>query len=62
MRDRERNNIVLKSEALEHADRVALQKRLGNTASVQRREVHIANDDSWRIRLVKVLQELEVGG
>ena len=56
VRDRERNNIVLKSEALEHADRVGLQKRLGSTAAVQRREVHIPNDDSWRIRLVKVLQ------
>ena len=58
VRDRERNNIVLKSEALEHADRVGLQKRLGNTAAVQRREIHIPNDDSWRIRLVKVLQEM----
>ena len=58
VRDRERNNIVLKSEALEHADRVGLQKRLGSTAAVQRREVHIPNDDSWRIRLVKVLQEM----
>jgi hypothetical protein len=58
VRDRERNNIVLKSEALEHADRVKLQKRLGSTAAVQRREVHIPNDDSWRIRLVKVLQEI----
>jgi transcription-repair coupling factor (superfamily II helicase) len=58
VRDRERNNIVLKSEALEHADRLGLQKRLGNTASVQRREVHLANDDTWRIKLVKVLQEI----
>jgi transcription-repair coupling factor (superfamily II helicase) len=56
VRDRERNHIVLKSEALEHADRAGLQKRLGSTAAVQRREVHIPNDDSWRIRLVKVLQ------
>jgi transcription-repair coupling factor (superfamily II helicase) len=58
VRDRERNNIVIKSEALEHADRSELQKRLGNTAAVQRREVHIANDETWRIKLVKVLQEI----
>ncbi len=62
VRDRERNNIVIKSEALEHADRVALQRRLGSAAAVQRREVHIANDETWRIKLVKVLQEMEVGG
>ena len=61
VRDRERNNIVLKSEALEHADRFGLQRRLGNTASVQRREVHLANNETWRIKLVKVLQELEAG-
>jgi hypothetical protein len=60
VRDRERNNIVIKSEALEHADRFGLQKKLGSTAAVQRREVHIVNDDTWRIKLVKVLQELEV--
>jgi transcription-repair coupling factor (superfamily II helicase) len=58
VRDRERNNIVLKCEALEHMDRFGLQKRLGNAAAVQRREVHIVNDDTWRIKLVKVLQEL----
>jgi transcription-repair coupling factor (superfamily II helicase) len=62
VRDRERNNIVIKSEALEHADRPALQKRLGSAAAVQRREVHIANDETWRIKLVKVLQEMDVGG
>ena len=38
VRDRERNNIVLKCEALEHFDRLALQKKLGSTAGVQRRE------------------------
>jgi hypothetical protein len=58
VRDRERNTIVLKSEALEHVNRVALQKRLGSTAAVQRREVHLANDETWRIKLVKVLQML----
>ena len=58
VRDRERNNIVIKSEALEHADRIGLQRRLGSTAAVQRREVHIANDETWRIKLVKVLQEM----
>ena len=62
VRDRERNNIVIKCEALEHADRFALQKRLGSAAAVQRREVHIANDETWRIKLVKVLQEMDVGG
>jgi hypothetical protein len=51
---------VLKCDALEHIDRFALQKKLGSAASVQRREVHIANDETWRIKLVKVLQELEV--
>jgi transcription-repair coupling factor (superfamily II helicase) len=61
VRDRERNNIVIKSEALEHADRFALQKKLGSAASVQRREVHIANDETWRIKLVKVLQEMDAG-
>jgi anti-anti-sigma regulatory factor len=61
VRDRERNNIVIKCEALEHADRSGLQKRLGNAAAVQRREVHIANDDTWRIKLVKVLQEMANG-
>ena len=60
VRDRERNNIVIKSEALEHADRLALQKKLGSAASVQRREIHIANDETWRIKLVKVLQEMGV--
>ncbi len=58
VRDRERNNIVLKSDALEHAHRFGLQARLGSTAAVQRREVHITNDDAWRIKLVKVLQEM----
>jgi transcription-repair coupling factor (superfamily II helicase) len=62
VRDRERNNIVLKSEALEHVNRVALQKRLGSTAAVQRREVHIANDETWRIKLVRVLHELADSG
>ncbi len=62
VRDRERNNIVLKCDALEHVDRFGLQKKLGSAASVQRREVHIANDETWRIKLVKVLEELEVGG
>jgi transcription-repair coupling factor (superfamily II helicase) len=58
VRDRERNNIVIKCEALEHADRSGLQKRLGSAAAVQRREVHIANDETWRIKIVKVLQEM----
>ncbi|CAG0932266.1 Transcription-repair-coupling factor [Thermoflexales bacterium] len=58
VRDRERNNLVLKCEALEHADRLSLQKKLGSAASVQRREVHLANDETWRIKLVKVLQEI----
>jgi hypothetical protein len=62
VRDRERNNIVIKCEALEHADRSALQRRLGSAAAVQRREVHIANDETWRIKLVKVLQEMDMGG
>ncbi len=58
VRDRERGNIVLKSEALEHVDRIALQRRLGSSASVQRREIHIPMDEAWKIQLVKVLREI----
>jgi transcription-repair coupling factor (superfamily II helicase) len=55
-RDRERALIVLKSEALEHVDRIGLQKRLGGLASVQRREIHLPLNDGWRVELVKVLE------
>ena len=55
-RDRERGNIVLKSEALEHADRSGLQRRLGSLASVQRREIHLPLKDDWRVTLVRVLE------
>jgi transcription-repair coupling factor (superfamily II helicase) len=58
VRDRERNNIVIKSEALEHADRFALQRKVGSAAAVQRREAHVVNDETWRIKLVKVLEEI----
>lgn len=56
VRDRERSNIVLKSEALERMDRIGLQQRLGSLASVQRREIHLPMKDEWRVDLVKVLQ------
>ena len=59
-RDRERGNIVLKSEALEYIDRIGLQQRLGTLASVQRREVHVPLKDEWRGALVKVLEILGV--
>lgn len=55
-RDRERGNIVLKAETLEHADRAGLQRRLGTLAAVQRREVHVPLKDEWRVTLVKVLE------
>jgi transcription-repair coupling factor (superfamily II helicase) len=55
-RDRERGMIVLKSEALEHVDRIGLQKRLGSLASVQRREIHLPLNDEWRVELVKALE------
>jgi transcription-repair coupling factor (superfamily II helicase) len=55
-RDRERGNIVLKSEALEHVDHVGLQRRLGSLASVQRREIHLPLKDGWRVALVRVLE------
>ncbi len=56
VRDRERGNIVLKSEALEHVDRIGLQRRLGSLAAVQRREIHLPMKDDWRVELVKVLE------
>ena len=55
-RDRERGNIVLKSDALEHIHRSALQQRLGDLAQVQRREVHVPLKDEWHVTLVKVLE------
>jgi len=55
-RDRERGNIVLKSDALENVDRIGLQRRLGNMAAVQRREIHLPLKDEWRVNLVKVLE------
>lgn len=55
-RDRERGNIVLKSDALENVDRVGLQHRLGTLAAVQRREIHLPLKDEWRVSLVKVLE------
>jgi transcription-repair coupling factor (superfamily II helicase) len=58
VRDRERSNIVLKSETLERLDRIGLQKRLDSLASVQRREIHLAMKDEWRVDLVKVLQTI----
>lgn len=58
VRDRERSSIVLKSETLERLDRIGLQKRLDSLASVQRREIHLAMKDEWRVDLVKVLQTI----
>ena len=55
-RDRERGNIVLRSDALEHVDRVGLQHRLGSLAAVQRREIHLPLKDEWRVSLVRVLE------
>jgi transcription-repair coupling factor (superfamily II helicase) len=55
-RDRERGNIVLRSDALENVDRVGLQHRLGNLAAVQRREIHLPLKDEWRVALVRVLE------
>ncbi|MBP7690227.1 MAG: DEAD/DEAH box helicase, partial [Thermoflexales bacterium] len=55
-RDRERGNIVLKSDALEHIDRVGLQHRLGTLAAVQRREIHLPLKDEWQVNLVRVLE------
>jgi transcription-repair coupling factor (superfamily II helicase) len=60
VRDREHNRLIVRSEALEHADRVGLQARLADRASVQRREIHVplpANGE-WRSNLVKVLEEM----
>ena len=56
VRDRERNQLVIRSEALEHVDRVGLQRRLGDLASVQRREIHVPMKEGWQVELMKVLE------
>jgi hypothetical protein len=58
VRDRERSNLIIRSDALEHVDRFGLQKRLGDLGTVQRREIHapLPSETEWRVAVVNILQ------
>ncbi len=53
---REEGQLVLRSDALEHVDREALQKRLGSRARVARRAVWLPMREDWQVNLVRVLE------
>ena len=52
------NHLVLRSDALEEVDRVALQRALGERIRVQRREIYLplGPEEVWRAELVRTLQ------
>lgn len=58
---REENQLVLRSDALEHADRAALQRRLGTRARVARRAIWIPMREDWQVNLLRVLELLNLG-
>jgi transcription-repair coupling factor (superfamily II helicase) len=61
VRDRERDMLVIHCDALEHMDRGELQWRIGDLASVARRQINLPFRESiigWREALVKVLEAI----
>jgi hypothetical protein len=52
------NHLVIRSDALEEVDRVALQRALGERIRVQRREIYLplGPEKVWRAELVRTLQ------
>lgn len=54
----EEGQLVLRSDALEHVDREALQKRLGTRARVARRAVWMPMREDWQMNLLRVLEVL----
>ncbi|MCS7220456.1 MAG: transcription-repair coupling factor [Anaerolineae bacterium] len=55
---REEGQLVLRSDALEHMDREALQRRLGTRGRVARRAVWMPMREDWQINLLRVLELL----
>jgi transcription-repair coupling factor (superfamily II helicase) len=63
VRDRERNMLVIHCDALERMNRGDLQRRLGDIASVARRQINLPLRDAprilgWREALTKVLETM----
>jgi hypothetical protein len=56
----ENREIVIRSEALEHADRFALKRKLGDQTKVQRRDVRLAPrpEAVWRSELMETLEAI----
>ena len=54
----ENQQLVLRSDALEHVDRGALQKRLGEHVRVERRAIWLPMRETWQSDLMRVLERL----
>ena len=55
---RDENQLVLKSDDLEHVDRPRLQERLGGIARVSRRAVWLPLTDAWPESLERTLRAM----